>query len=504
MESINNAAAPFDPRFLGVASVAGRRPVNEDAFAAPPPGAADAVACFVVADGVGGQERGDVASRTAVAAGIRAFYERRAAGDAPAAALLAAVSAANAEVYRLAQSLGVERMGCTLAAAALGGGRLDVVHVGDARAWLWQGGRLYALTRDHTWVQEQVDRGTITPADAAQHELRHIVTRVLGNEATVEATLARPAAFGPGDRLLLSSDGLHDVVDETRLAQLLGTGAPGVAAQTLVEAALAGGSEDNVTALVVEGRPASAARPHEATPVAQPREVAPAARHATEVLPPDNKRIAGVPPATQSPSEVTTVQGKRPPPGYIPPRGRAAPSAPPARPRRRAALLPALGVAALVLLFFVWLGMTLSRGNGGANGPDGLPTAAVPAGSGATAMPSAAATLSAATSTSAPTGYPDPTTTAEAGATVVVGGVMCIEPPEGTYRYSNEKAAETELCHFADDLLQGPVIIMEGRQLITAEPDCKEYEFQQVQSATFPDIVGWVLATRLVACPEER
>ena len=132
------------------------------------------------------------------------------------------------------------------------------------RAWLWQGGRLYALTRDHTWVQEQVDRGTITPADAAQHELRHIVTRVLGNEATIEATLARPAAFGPGDRLLLSSDGLHDVVDETRLAQLLGLGAPGVAAQTLVEAALAGGSEDNVTALVVEGRPAGAARPHEA------------------------------------------------------------------------------------------------------------------------------------------------------------------------------------------------------------------------------------------------
>ena len=208
---------------------------------------------------------------------------------------------ANAEVYRLAQSLGVERMGCTLAAAAVGGGRLDVVHVGDARAWLWQGGRLYALTRDHTWVQEQVDRGTITPADAAQHELRHIVTRVLGNEATIEATLARPAAFGPGDRLLLSSDGLHDVVDETRLAQLLGLGAPGVAAQTLVEAALAGGSEDNVTALVVEGRPAGAARPHEATPVAQPREVAPAARQATEVLPPDNKRIAAVPPATQSP-----------------------------------------------------------------------------------------------------------------------------------------------------------------------------------------------------------
>ena len=300
MESINNAATSFDPRFLGVASVAGRRPVNEDAWAAPPPGAADAVACFVVADGVGGQERGDVASRTAVAAVIRAFYERRAAGDAPSTALLAAVSAANAEVYRLAQSLGVERMGCTLAAAAVGGGRLDVVHVGDARAWLWQGGRLYALTRDHTWVQEQVDRGTITPADAAQHELRHIVTRVLGNEATIEATLARPAAFGPGDRLLLSSDGLHDVVDETRLAQLLGAGAPGAAAQALVEAALAGGSEDNVTALVVEAAAGAAlvGRPLEAAPVARPptddrrpREAAAAAR------PPEN-RIAGVSPAT--------------------------------------------------------------------------------------------------------------------------------------------------------------------------------------------------------------
>ena len=118
-----NAPTSFNPQRLGVASVAGRRAVNEDAWATPPAGMDVAAGEFyVVADGVGGQQRGDVAAQTAVAVAFRAFYERRAAGDGPPAALLAAVETANREVYQLAHSLGVDQMGCTLAAALLVGG----------------------------------------------------------------------------------------------------------------------------------------------------------------------------------------------------------------------------------------------------------------------------------------------------------------------------------------------------------------------------------------------
>lgn len=205
---------------------------------------------YVVADGVGGQEQGALAAQTAVDVALRAFQEHCAGGgDAP-TALSIAVAAANREVYAVARRMGVERMGCTLVAVALTAGRLDVAHVGDARAYLLQGPRLYPLTKDHTWIQEQVDRGTITPQDAARHEFRHIVQRVLGNEATVEATMGS-FGMGPGDRIILMTDGVHDVIEDARLAQLAAGGTPQAAAEALVTTALAAGSEDNVTAVIV-------------------------------------------------------------------------------------------------------------------------------------------------------------------------------------------------------------------------------------------------------------
>lgn len=220
---------------------------------------------YVVADGVGGQEQGALAAQTAVDVALRAFQEHCAAGgDAP-TALSVAVAAANREVYAVARRMGVERMGCTLVAVALTAGRLDVAHVGDARAYLLQGPRLYPLTKDHTWIQEQVDRGTITPQDAARHEFRHIVQRVLGNEATVEATMGS-FGMGPGDRIILMTDGVHDVIEDARLAQLAAGGTPQAAAEALVATALAAGSEDNVTAVIVAAPGGKAAADAARTP----------------------------------------------------------------------------------------------------------------------------------------------------------------------------------------------------------------------------------------------
>jgi len=263
----SSLSSPHDPRRFGAASVAGHRPTNQDAWMAGPMGGP--IEFYVVADGVGGQEQGALAAQTAVDVALRAFQGHCAAGgDAP-TALSIAVATANSEVYAVARRMGVERMGCTLVAIALTAGRLDVAHVGDARAYLLQGSRLYPLTKDHTWIQEQVDRGTITPQDAARHEFRHIVQRVLGNEATVEATMGS-FGMGPGDRIILMTDGVHDMIEDARLAQLAAGGTPQAAAEALVATALAAGSEDNVTAVVVAtpgGKTADAAR----TPTASKR-----------------------------------------------------------------------------------------------------------------------------------------------------------------------------------------------------------------------------------------
>ena len=458
----NDSARSFDPRRLGVSSQAGRRSANEDAWAAPPAGYDVGLgACFVVADGVGGQARGDLASTTAASTVFRAYYERRAAGDTPPAALLAAVAEANSAVYQLGRSLNVERMGCTLAAAALADGHLHVVHVGDARANLWMGGRLYPLTRDHSWVQEQVDRGLIAAEDALQHELRHVVTRVLGNEATVEATPAAPLTPGPGDALLLTSDGVHDLLTPEQMAGLMGGAAPAAAAQALTAAALKAGSEDNVTALVAL--------------VGASNGAAVAALPATA----QGRAYRDAPPAALP----ATVQGR----AYQPP------------PRRRSALVPALVGAAVLLGGLLLAGFLLSRLGNGAR-----PTATVPA-TNATVPGLIAATETApviapgdaATSTS-PAAYPDPAP-GEAPAPDAAAAGDCVI---GSYVYVwlNEQAADLNLNQVAYYVISGPVAILSGPVEMPAYDRGNVLPFYQVRSLV-DNNEGWVLAAA-VECEE--
>lgn len=472
MESSAVTITPFNPQRVGVASLAGRRPANEDAWAAP--GAGMNVApgtLYVVADGVGGQERGEQASQAAVAIVFRVFYERRAAGDDTQAALRAAVGTANAEVNRLAREMGVGQMGCTLVAVAVGHGRLHVAHVGDARAYLWQGGRLRLLTRDHTWVQEQVDRGTITPEDAARHEFRHIVTRVLGNDPTIEVTLDGPVPTGPGDRLLLTSDGVHDVVSEARLAQLLAAGSPVDAARALVAEALDRGSEDNVTALVALV---------------------------------GSGRVAAVPPSGE---------GRVPAPGQgrVPPAARPATGEgrnyPAGQPRRRSALLPALLLAGLVLVAVVMLFAILARDDENAPAPTLAPTTALPN----TADP-APGLLPAPTSTAAtiatPPGAGDPVTSYPGTADAAPPREMCITHNDIVYIWTNEQVNDDgSLCESAQSRLQGRRVLLltaPGQErLMEAESGwfrCDPAWFVQVRSMADSSQEGWILLEHIGEC----
>jgi serine/threonine protein phosphatase PrpC len=202
-----------------------------------------------VADGMGGFERGEVASRTAIEVLLAAATAGR--------PLEAAFRAAHDEVRRLAELKPGEKVGSTAVAAAVVGGTLHVGWAGDSRAYLLRGGELRRLTHDHSLVAELVRHGVITEADAQTHPNRNVVTRGLGvsmkgkdpGEGPAE-TLAVP--LEAGDRVLLCTDGLHGFLPEPAIAEELAKDAideiPGRLVGRTLQETQAG---DNVTAVVM-------------------------------------------------------------------------------------------------------------------------------------------------------------------------------------------------------------------------------------------------------------
>jgi serine/threonine protein phosphatase PrpC len=212
-------------------------------------------ALFVVADGMGGHQAGEVASRTAVEMVIREYYvdtepqhgER----------LVRAVKAANRAIHDHA-ALDPSRagMGTTLVAAAVVGSRVYVANVGDSRAYLLartgdaDAASLKQITVDHSWVAEQVEEGLLTREQMAGHPQRNLITRALGAQPSVVVDLFK-GDLVDGDTLLLCSDGVCGAVPEARMIQILGRAAPQDAAEELVARAALHGGDDNATALVV-------------------------------------------------------------------------------------------------------------------------------------------------------------------------------------------------------------------------------------------------------------
>ncbi len=141
-------------------------------------------------------------------------------------------------------------MGTTLTAASLVEGEVFIVHVGDSRAYLFRAGELTQLTRDHTLAQQLLEKGLLGPEEAKVHRSRHILTNAIGGMPGVTGEIVK-LRLTDGDRLLLCTDGLNDMVGDDRIAELLGTYArPEEACQALVAAALARGGRDNVTVIV--------------------------------------------------------------------------------------------------------------------------------------------------------------------------------------------------------------------------------------------------------------
>jgi serine/threonine protein phosphatase PrpC len=232
---------------------------NEDAFAAdpPPPGrAATHGRLFLVADGMGGHEAGEVASALARDAVTSHYYAAPlGANDDPLPALREALRAATRVIReRQAREPGERDMGTTCTALAVRGASFWIAHIGDSRAYRWRAGRLQQLTRDHNWAEELLAAGRIDPAEAARHMGRHMITRALGIDPEAQVDLLPGKPLEPADRLLLCSDGLSGVVGEEEIAAILATADLESAVASLVAAANQADGPDNITVVLIEAR----------------------------------------------------------------------------------------------------------------------------------------------------------------------------------------------------------------------------------------------------------
>jgi len=226
---------------------------NEDSFFAE---ANEKRGLFIVADGMGGHAAGEVASEMAVQiisrelAGITEINN----GDNAAAVKVAeAVKKANSKIYeRTITEVDKQGMGTTASVLILTGSRYLIGQVGDSRVYLLRDGKLRQLTKDHSYVQEQVDAGFLTPEQARYHPYSNVITRCVGASDSVEPDTYN-GEVKTGDVYLVASDGLTGMVDDRRLQQLLFSRAtPGRVVDALISEANGRGGLDNITAIVVQ------------------------------------------------------------------------------------------------------------------------------------------------------------------------------------------------------------------------------------------------------------
>ena len=238
-----------------------RRSTNEDRFSAR-----EDLSLFVVADGMGGHAAGEVASQAAVD-GIVAFVEATQTmspdqtwpvpfdheQSANANRLRAGFRMGNRQLAaRIAASSELRGMATTAVAVLIDGGTGTVAHVGDSRVYRLRDGQLERLTRDHSWVEEQIGVGALSETAARQHPWRNIVTRALSGSEDREVDI-HEISLKSGDRLLLCSDGVFNVLSDDQISEVLQRKTDlERLCHALIQGANDGGGPDNVTAVVLE------------------------------------------------------------------------------------------------------------------------------------------------------------------------------------------------------------------------------------------------------------
>jgi serine/threonine protein phosphatase PrpC len=230
-----------------------KRTNNEDCF-----GYDLAARIFVVCDGMGGQAAGETASATAVKEVVLHFSQQTNPGSSTPGSsteerLNRAIIYANAQVHRMAQeNVELRGMGTTLVSACIDGRRIVIGHVGDSRAYFLRAGVCAQLTNDHSFVAEQIRRGSMNAEEASASPLQSLITRAIGIAEQVEPEIVA-GTVEHGDILLLTTDGLTRYADSKAIAQIiLGSPSLSEACQALIDTAKHQGAVDNVTCLLVQ------------------------------------------------------------------------------------------------------------------------------------------------------------------------------------------------------------------------------------------------------------
>ncbi|MFI5339450.1 MAG: Stp1/IreP family PP2C-type Ser/Thr phosphatase [Candidatus Methylomirabilales bacterium] len=252
-------------RYSAVAKsdVGRKRHGNEDNFCLAPD-----IGLFVVADGMGGHAAGEVASRLAVDT-IQEWVAKYLSGSDAAIVgkpepmrsreagfLLNSIQLANRIIYETAQSRReYAGMGTTVVSVLAANDHVALAHVGDSRIYRVRGEQIVQLSRDHSLVQQQVDRGIISAQEAQGSQYKHLITRALGLVESVEVDLAEQPVL-PGDLLLLCSDGLSDLLEDEEMLVIVRDHADDLekACQVLVDRANYKGGDDNITTLLVQAQ----------------------------------------------------------------------------------------------------------------------------------------------------------------------------------------------------------------------------------------------------------
>jgi PPM family protein phosphatase len=228
------------------------RPQNEDSARIVHAGAGshgDRGLLLVVADGMGGHEAGEVASQAAVELIEKEYRETR---GTPGEALAKAFQAAHGQILRMSSAdASLHGMGTTCTALAIVGRQAWAAHVGDTRLYLVRGKGIYQLSEDHTQCQEMVRQGLLTEVEARRREDRNVLLRAMGTRPVLSFTAWRePMTVNPGDSFVLCSDGLHDLVADGEIREIVRGSEPVSACRQLVKMARDRGGYDNITIAV--------------------------------------------------------------------------------------------------------------------------------------------------------------------------------------------------------------------------------------------------------------
>jgi protein phosphatase len=225
----------------------------------------------VVADGMGGHAAGDIASRLAVDTVSRAYYEST---QALPVALREAFQAANQAIYAVAQGeTQLRGMGTTCSALVLCNGAAYCAHVGDSRLYLVRDDEIYLMSEDDSAVMEMVRRGILSSAAARRHPDRNVILRALGTAPEVQvASWEQPFPVRVGDRFVLCSDGLSDLVDDDEIMTAVNAADAHLACEELIALARERGGHDNITVGVIAVLPAAQDDTNDTRPLRETRE----------------------------------------------------------------------------------------------------------------------------------------------------------------------------------------------------------------------------------------